>query len=209
MELIVVLAIMAILAVLTVPSIKGTLDSINLKGAANMTVGQLELARQTAITRNVQVEFRVYADPTTLDGVANAYRIIAIVVPASFTGAASDQYISPAIGLPPDTVFDQSSAYTYSTLLDPSKLDASSVTRQATGSSSDPLQLQNRVYMKITFLPNGTLNLADTSATAGTWCLTLRNLHAKAVTTPNPAPAANYISMVLDPATSRARVYQP
>ena len=62
--------------------------------------------------------------------------------------------------------------------------------------------------MKIAFLPNGTVSLLNNSTTGGTYCLSLRNLHAKATSAP-AAPAQNYITFVLDPTTSRARVYQP
>ena len=96
-EMLVVLAIISILAVLSLPAIKGVLGSIDLKGAANIASEQFELARQTASTRNLPTELRIYADPTTLDpNAANAaaYRISAVVIPATASGAATDEFVS-------------------------------------------------------------------------------------------------------------------
>ena len=219
-EMLVVLAIISILAILSFPAMKGVLGSMDLRGGTNMVTAQFELARQTASTRNLAAELRIYQDPNTTDPSAatgnTAYRIVAVVIPKTVSGAATDEYVSPGLALPGDVVFDQSSTYKYSTLLNPSTAtgDSNGNTRQvlSTDSSQDtgaPIQIRNRTYMKITYLPNGTVNLPITSTTSGTWCLSLRNVHAAAVTGTHAAPATDYITLVLDPATSRARVYQP
>ena len=227
-EMLVVIAIIALLAVLALPSVKGVLGSMDMRGGANIVMSQLELARQTATTRNVQVEVRFYQDATITDphpnaansvGGTGAFRIIAIAIPSSNPGVISDEYISSGIQLPGDTVCDATPAY--STLLDPTQNDASGNSRQvsATATTQDPsppTQLKSLPYMKLTYLPNGTMNLSPTggaSTTApgvsGNWCLSMRSLHAAPVTVPHPAPASNYVTMVLDPTTSRARIYQP
>jgi len=236
-EMLVVLAIIAILSVLALPSIKGVLGSMDMKGAVNIVTSQLELARQTATTRNTQVEVRIYQDPNVTDPNGNltnpagekAFRIIAVAILSSNPGTIGDQYISPGIPLPGDIVFDATPAY--STLLDPTQPDASANSRQILAGTSlpqdpfAPTLLKGRPFMKFTYLPNGTVNLSPVGGVGGTigaaipypippsvsgnWCLSLRNIHAAAVTGAKPAPAANFISLVLDPTTSRARIYQP
>ena len=209
-EMLVVMAIIAILAVLALPAVKGMLGSMDLKGAANIVTAQLDLARQTASTRNVQTDVRIYQDPNVTDpnaGGANAYRIIAVVIPAAASGAAADEFVSPGLALPGDIVFDQST--TYSTLLNPALFDdsAHTVTRTtAVEATTAPTQLQGKTYMKLSYLPGGTAYLENDTTTTGTWCLSLRNVHAKAAAS---APASNFISIVVDPSTSRFRVYQP
>jgi uncharacterized protein (TIGR02596 family) len=216
-EMLVVLAIIAILAVLALPAIKGVLGSIDMKGAANLVGAQLDLARQTASTRNVQVDVRIYQDSAVLDpnaGNVAAYRIIAVVIPAAASGAASDEFVSPGVALPGDIIFDQTvaSPTSYSTLLDPSAANGDPQGNSrfvAMEATTAPLLVQGKPYMKFTFLANGSVYLNNTSTQSGTWCLSMRNLHAPAVTGANAAPAKNFICLVLDPTTSRARVYQP
>jgi uncharacterized protein (TIGR02596 family) len=215
--MLVVLAIVAILAVLSLPAVKGVLGSMDLKGAASITMAQFELARQTASTRNLPVDLRIYTDANTIDpnaGNVAAYRFSAVVIPASASGAAADEFVAAPINLPGDIIYDQTVA-NFSTLLNTTTSygdangNARSVSNEAT---SAPALVANRPYVKITFLPNGTVSLlppsGSSSVASGTWCLSLRNLHSAATTSP-PAPASNYITLVLDPGTGRARVYQP
>ena len=221
-EMLVVVMVMAILAVLAMPAVKGLLGSMDLKGGANIVTAQLELARQIASTRNVQVDVRIDQDTSTIDPNATpanspAYRIVSVVIPGTPNGKTNDEFLSPGVSLPGDIVFDQTAAY--STLLDPTQLDTSGVPRAvvtepttviAPATQLPPKRVSGLKYMKITYLPNGTLNLVNTTATSGAWCLSIRNLQAKAVgAAPNGKPAVNFISLVLDPATSRARLYQP
>lgn len=209
-EMLVVLAILAILAVLSLPAIKGLLGSVDMKGAAGTVSAQLDIARQAASTRNVQAEVRIYQDssvPDTLNAKTYSYRIIAVCIPAAASGANQDEFISPGVGLPGDTIFDSST--TYSTLLDPGTAagDPAGKSRLVPLElDSAPALLRKKPYMKFTFLPDGTMYLANTATSSGTWCLTMRNLHAKAV---GATPASNYICFVVDPGTSRSRMYQP
>jgi len=249
-EMLVVLAIIAILAVLALPSVKGVLGSMDMKGAVNIVTAQLELARQTASTRNVQVEVRIYQDPNVLDPNATpanspAYRLISVVIPAFPNGTPADEFVSTGIGLPGDIVFDQTitsgtPSGDYSSLLDPGLYDGSATTYRGYGGTSStgyvasqtglwpepapippaagattaqtqavPALLRNKQYMKFAYLPNGTVYLRNDITTYGSWSLTLRNLHARAVTGAKAAPAANFITLLLDPATGRARIFQP
>jgi hypothetical protein len=74
----------------------------------------------------------------------------------------------------------------------------------ATELASAPLAVRNLPYIEFTFLANGTINLDTTQK----WCLTLIN-ESTAPKNPTSAPAANFVTLMVDPQTSRARVYQP
>lgn len=216
-EMLVVLAIIAILAVLSMPAVKGVLGSMDLKGGAGVSVGQFDLARQTATTRNIPTELRIYQDANTMDPYGStgspvpAYRISAVVISTNYTGGAADEFVSTPVSLPGDIVYDQQSAFKYSTLLDGTNYpDANNsyrtVAQEATGA---PALVANRPYVKVTFLPNGSVSLplfAGTTNIAGSYCISLRNFHAK---TTGTAPGSDYVTLVLDPGTSHVRFYEP
>jgi hypothetical protein len=131
---------------------------------------------------------------------SSVYRAVGLVIPAAVSGAAADEYIGKPVVLPPDVIIVSDT--TYSTLLNPS---ASATLAPATGTetSTAPLQVQGKPYVKFAFLPSGALNLDSSVA----WCLTLTNQHIKAAG--NGAPAANYVAIVLDCQSGRASVFQP
>jgi uncharacterized protein (TIGR02596 family) len=199
-ELLVVLGIMAILAVATLPAIKGTLSSVDLKGAAASLAAEVDLARQTATTRNMEVDMRFYPDSDT--SVANAYNIVALVITPTSQGntSAAELFVSPPLVLTGDAILDSSN--NFSTLL----VTGTTGNPQGTESTKAPPLIQGKSYVYFSFLPNGTLNLAA-PASGAPWSLTLRGAHAKTLV--NGGPAADFVTLLLDPATSRARVYQP
>lgn len=204
-EMLVVIAIMGLLAVSVMPSLQGTLSGTNLKGAANSVVAQLDLARQVASTRNLAVDVRVYQDPSKpKDNNGNyPYRYISIVIPASVSGAANDEFLSTPIALPGDVIIDSSTMY--STALNVS-LGASGLQPvAATEASAAPYSVRNLPYIKFTYLPNSTINLDPTQQ----WCLTLLNEGKAHVAAQNNGPAANFVAIVLDVQTGRDRFYQP
>jgi uncharacterized protein (TIGR02596 family) len=59
-EVLAVLAISSILAFETISMVQGVVDAQNVQGAALMVRGQLELARQIAITKDEPVQCRLY-----------------------------------------------------------------------------------------------------------------------------------------------------
>src|SRR5882757_726404 len=95
-ELLSVVTVLSVLAVATVPAVKGTLDGINVNGAAGVAEAELLLARQTAISRNLPVEVRFYKVD---DGTGNAYRVMGLVIPTSATGK-SDEWLKSGKMLP-------------------------------------------------------------------------------------------------------------
>ena len=204
LELLAVLVIIAIVAVLVLPGVQGLIGSSNLQGSASTVLSQLDLARQTASARNVPVNVRLYQDTTkTQDGNGNfPYRLLALVIPASTSGTGSDVFLQAPQGLPGDVIIDSNTVY--SSLLNPSLGAAGLRPIAATEQASAPLAVRNLPYVEFTFLANGTINLDTTQH----WCLTLINENM-APKNPTSAPAANFVTLMVDPQTSRSREYQP
>jgi uncharacterized protein (TIGR02596 family) len=204
-ELLVVLSIMALLAVATMPSLEGLISSANLRGGANSVVAELDLARQTASARNLPVEVRCYQDtakPKDTNG-NYPYHIIALVIPMSASGAASDEFVAQPLFLSGDVVIDSNPQY--SSGLNVGLGAAGLQPAGATELASAPYALRNLPYIKFTFLANGTINLDPTQQ----WCLTLLNGNKARPPSAGSTPAANFVALILDTQTGRARVYQP
>jgi len=204
-ELLSVMAVVSMLAVATVPALRGTLDGINISGAAGVAEAEILLARQTAISRNLPVEVRFYKHD---DGTGEAWRVMAVVIPASLSGAAADEWITSGKVLPGNIVIEDSQDY--STVLE----KATPVTAEKIApwssqeSSSAPKLLQGKSFVGFLFNPDGSTNLPskDSSDVPQPWCLTLKNPQSQPMAN---APAANYVSIVLDSLTGRTMAYQP
>jgi len=203
-ELLSVLAIITILAAATVPALKGTLDGFNISGAADMTGAELSLARQTAMSRNLPVEVRIYK---IKDTTGDEYRVIALVVPKNASHAANDEWITPGKLLPGNVLFDRTNQY--STVIsegekNPSTADPRLVPWYGPAETAVPNLLKDSTYVAFQYSPDGSTNLPPGQP----WCLTLRNLNPKVSQVPN-TPAANYVSIVIDSLTGRTLTYQP
>jgi uncharacterized protein (TIGR02596 family) len=198
-ELLSVMTLLSVLAVAAVPAMKGTLDGVTISGAAGMAESEISLARQTAMSRNMPVEVRIYRHD---DGNGLAWRAMALVIPASVSGQASDEWLNRGKILPGNVVVDD--AQEYSTLLSQAQAPASEPMGPwtATESAGAPGLLKSKTYVAFQFKPDGSTNLPNGQP----WCITLRNYHSR----PNgSAPAANYVSIVLDSLTGRTMSYQP
>jgi len=194
-----VVAVVSLLAVAVVPAVRSTLDGLQIAGAANFTEAELLLARQTAITRNLPVEVRLYKSD---DGSGDAWCMVALVIPSLVSGQDTDEWITRGKMLPGSVVFDESSDY--STLV--SKATPATSERiapwLAIESSSAPKALQGKDYVGFLFNADGSINLPKGQP----WCVTLKNAKSKPV---DAGPAANFVSIVLDSNTGRALAYQP
>jgi uncharacterized protein (TIGR02596 family) len=201
-ELLLALAIVAGLSVVAMTAMEGTLSGVNLKGSANTLISELDLARETAGSRNVAVDVRLYQDSRRKDARGNpVYRIVALVIPASTgAGAVPDEWLGSPVALSGDVIID--SDFAYSSLLNTS---ASSTLPPVAGteSATAPFVIQNKPYVKFTFLPNGSLNLDSTVL----WSLTLVNQNQFRPT--GNGPASNFVTIVLDVVTGHSRIYQP
>jgi uncharacterized protein (TIGR02596 family) len=208
-ELLLVLLILAILAALTVPGLQGTLSSMNLRGSANLLYSELDLGRQIASARNLAVDLRMYQDSSgNKDSNGNyPFRMMALVISSTSSGAAADEFVGPPMSLQGDVIIDSSTQF--SSLLNTSLLP-SQPPPTAVEASTAPSILRGKTYVRFMFLPNGTLNLASTDSGGNpiAWTLTVINQQGKKATIAG-TPAANYITLLLDVATGRARTYQP
>ncbi len=194
-ELLTVMAVFSILTAATLPALRGTLDGYNISGAADLAGAEIALARQTAISRNLPVEVRIYEHD---DGTGLAWRVIGLVIPAAASGAAADEWIAPGKVLPGNILFDDNGDF--STIV--SKAEASSVPRKGTEEPTAPGFIKNKNYVAFRFQPDGSTNLPSDQA----WCMTLRSPRSQPE---GAAPAANYVSIVLDSLTGRSMTFQP
>ena len=204
-ELLVVLAIVAILASFTLPGLQGVMGSFNLKGSANVVAAQFDLARQTASTRNTSVDVRLYQDTSrSKDYYGNyPYRKLAIVIPASASGAASDEFLTLPVSLASDVIIDSNTQY--SSVLNVTPVASGLQPVSATELATAPSAVSNLPYVKFTYLAKGTINLDPGQS----WCLTLVNQNKIASGAGTNRPGANFITFILDVQTGRTRVYQP
>ena len=216
-ELLVVIAIIGVMSVALVPALKGTLDGINLSGAGETIAGQLSVARQTAISRNLPVEVRIYQYNNNNNGLA--YCVLALVIPSSVSGSAKDEWIIPGKVMAGNIIIDQGTSGSgdpFSTILVTGSNAAPSASNvnppgpwTATESATAPSILKNLNYVAFRYQPDGSTDLpAGTSMSPQPWCISLKNSHSPA-TSGNITPAANFVSLVIDPLSGRTLTYRP
>ena len=215
-ELLTVMAILMSLMVVTAPGLKGTLDSLNLTGATDIARGQLSVARQTAMTRNIPVELRIY---NTGGNSSPVWNVMAAVIPSSVSGKA-DEWIVPGQNFPGNIIISSSctSANTYySTIISVatsgSNTPPSSSNPNPTGpwlsgtkeAASAPYAVRNLPYCAFRFQPDGS---TDLQYSLTSWSITLYNPYSAPVTS-GSFPALNYAALIIDSLTGRTLVYRP
>lgn len=197
-ELLTVMALVSLLTMAALPALR-VMDGINVSGAASMAESEISLARQTAMSRNLPVELRIYKYD---DGSGEAWRVLATVIPASLSGAASDEWISPGRVLPGHIVIEDTK--NYSTIVSKAASPSGSKVAPWTGqeSSEAPSLVRNKSYVGFLFQANGSTDLPSDQA----WCLTLKNPRSQPS---QDKPSDNFVSLVIDSATGRTVSYQP
>jgi uncharacterized protein (TIGR02596 family) len=193
MEMLVVILIISIIATFAVPVVTGINRSSQLSRGTQILSDQLNLARQTAIARNRQVEVRLYkyADPEQPNSLA------------AFRGMQTLEVLSPRAVSPldrlqtlPTAVIIDSSA-TLSSLLDPNK--------KQLVSGSDPLPRMgtNYQYVALRFRPDGSTDLLPTQ---GPWFLTV---HEEISGDGLTKPPANFTTLEIDPINGGIKFFRP
>ena len=198
------LALIVFLCSLLLPAIHGAIAGGNLKAGTNALLGLMDYARQSAGTRNLKVELRLYQDttrPTDPNG-ESPYRLAALAIPAASSGTSADQFLTTPVILPGDVVIDSSLAF--STVLNPHLGGAGLQPQAETEAVGAPLAIHNLPYIKITYLANGTIALDPSQK----WCLTLVN-EAQERPGSGTTPAPDFATLILDPTTSKARLFEP
>jgi len=180
-ELLVVIAIMALLIAAAVPALSSVAQGSNLHRAGQMVGDQITLARLTAVSRNREVQVRLYELTSGLDSGWRGLQVWRI-----------EQSATGSIGVPasrllflPDGVLIESDR---SPLLD----------ADATVVGVDHLPSRGSVHYKgFRFRPNGAMS-AGVSASNN--YLTLR---------PTKEGGSNYYTVQVAPLTGKTTVYRP
>lgn len=191
-ELLVVIAIIGILAAFAVPATTSILSGTNLQRAAAQVRQSLDVARQTATTRNRRAEVRFYGFPSG-SPVFQAIQIFLI----EENGTASPA--GRLIRLPERMVINKSS--TLSPIL--GSLGDKIWTTEDPKISVGGLGT-DYVVRAFQFRPDGSTSLPPTPANG--WFLTL---HAARNDLAASSPPDNFITLQLDPISGISRSFQP
>jgi uncharacterized protein (TIGR02596 family) len=194
-ELIVVISIIALLTLLIVPAFNSLGRASQLTTATGSILDELNLARQTALTRNRVVEVRFYSLPDAVDP-ALAFRAL-----RTFISDESGDQLSPLGGLKAlpvgSVILDD---LKFSTLL-------SETTRPRKASEVEDLpNAPATPYKSIRFRPTGGVELSAFTSTNDNWFLTIKNERDPGYP---DRPADNFATIQLDPVTGRARPLRP
>lgn len=193
-ELLFVIAIMGVISAFSVPAFNSIAKSSALASTNRIVVDHLNLARQTALSRNASVEVRFYklADynqPATSG--PTVYRALQLFIQDNNSAKPFD---NPIYFRAPIICIDNSMA---STLLD--------VTEESTPSFQDPslgIFERNYLYRSFRFKPSGSTDLPDHVS---------MHLSFKIQTDPDIKPGLprNFATVQIDPATGRVRTFRP
>ncbi len=204
-ELLVVLGIIAILTALTIPSIIGIVRSSSLTTGSNALTNQLTFARQYAMAKNCQVEFRLYQlpDPTTpsstTPAVFRAFQSLAVP-----TDGSADTAITKVTFLPVQIYMVNN--ITVSSLLQ-APASQSSPTYVAGATAAVPLGTyapSSYNYYAFHFKPDGS---TDLNPSGNTWFVSLANQHdtLQAAT----GVPTNFVTIQVNALTGRVQSFRP
>lgn len=207
LELLVVIAIILILAGFILPSTTSLIQGSQLTTGADKTIATLSLARQTALTRNRQVEVRFYrfGDPehpgeVKSDPATGAYRAFQIFEISDTNTATA---LNKVEHLPGSIIFD--SGDPLSSLLGRA-MPAPAAPTGAPGSAIQlPIPRAGLDYQSVAFryLADGSTNLPKA---ATQWFLTLhRRIDGDALA--NPPPQS--VTVCIDPISGGTKIYRP
>ncbi|HSI87228.1 MAG: Verru_Chthon cassette protein D [Candidatus Methylacidiphilales bacterium] len=201
MELVAVMAIIAVIATLSLPAIMPMMRSSSLNTGAGMVVDELNLARQTALTENREVQVRLYKLPSSSDSSDVQFRAFRCFVkesedPVQWKPLTKVRYLSDQVIFSADPK--------YSTLLDDGNAARSGLSRST---ETFPGSSVPTTYVSFSFRPDGGTNLSPIDPPLGNWFLTLHLAKdPKNATTGLPN---NYFTTQVEPVTGRVRTFRP
>lgn len=201
-ELLTVMAVMGILMVLTVPAVGPLIQSYNLNRAASLVTDEFTFARQSALTKNTDVEVRFYQIGLTVYTPGTPFQAFRAYLPAQALALDKISYLpgqaiisSQANPHPdnPSTTFSPLLEYnTFSTVL-------STGTEVLPGGGTT-----QTAYVSFRFRATGGTNLVPVTSP---WYLTLYS--ANAPINASTSLPGNYVTIQVDPASGSARTYRP
>lgn len=203
-ELLVVIAIIVLLGVLTIPALSSIMISYNLGNTAQAISGQLNYARQSALTSNDAIQVRFYQIADAVNPSRMTYRAVQCY---QETDNGTIPLTKPNI-FPPGIVI--SSNIGVSTLLDQSTAGFG-ISPTTGGFATGPLLplTQNANYLYFRYRPNGQTDLTPSVGANGTPvspCITCYSETAPIVANNLPA---NYVVLQLDVINGTVRTFQP
>jgi uncharacterized protein (TIGR02596 family) len=192
LELLLVMLVITILAMVAGPSVATLVRGPALTRGGEVILGQLNLARQTALTRNEPIEVRLYkyADPRDADR-SERYQAIQL-----FRGSGREMSAIGKLHRLPDMIIMDSAA-ALSTLL------GSGNHPEQDGAVPIPGVGENYRFVSFRFLPDGSTDLTPRT---DLWFLTLHNaLDGDELSVPPP----NFHTVQVNPVNGRLTYYRP
>ena len=200
-ELLVVISIIMLLSVMILPAVGPLLRSSKMNNAASMITSSLDLARQTALTQNRDVELRFYRYATKTDANNKQFRAFRTFYVYEDGSDPKKALALGKINYLPDNVII-SAKTEFSPILDYAKNTACLAhdTEDLRGNGG------NTEYVSFRFRATGGTNLSPVTGADSNWFLTLYLENAPIVANGLPA---NYFTAQIDPVTGRVRSYRP
>ncbi len=198
-EMLAVLVIILILTGLVVPPITSLLRSLQITQGGNLVSGQLDLARQLAVSQDQTISVRLIIP----SGSTHFSAIALLKTPAATTAVPSPTpvLIDKPVILPDPIIMDTGTAApatTLSTLTQPG-------TTPTTPATTDPSMGRfgtTYTYIGFSFYPNGATSLSSTSK----WFVTVHNITDGDGMAKVPK---NYYTVQLDPSSGRTTIFTP
>lgn len=195
-EILAVVVIILVLMALLVPATSSLVRAMNMSRAASLLTDEMNYARQTALTRNRDVEVRFYKmDSKIADGEKRYLAFRSFLV----NGTNAAQPLGRVKHLPENVVLAEDAKY--STLLDPGRSGLTQGHETIPGLSS-PAE-----YVSFLFRANGGTSLRPVNPPEGNWFLTIHLENAP--TNPVTGIPDNYFTAQIDPVNGRLRSYRP
>ncbi|SDU29376.1 Verru_Chthon cassette protein D [Verrucomicrobium sp. GAS474] len=201
-ELLIVMAIMGTLALMALPAFNRVVTASNLSSGGRALVDQINLARQTAMARSSQVEFRLYRLPdASLPGSQSPAQYRAFQAFVITQGGTATNAVARPIFLPKSIIFLASPSV--SSLLPEAPGTAPAlVSGERAGTRFNGYQPSAYDYMVFHFNPDGSTDLDPTAS----WYISLA--FEKAPLGANGVPS-DFITIQIDPLSGRARSFRP
>ena len=199
-ELLVVIGIIALLAVLAAPAFQSISSNFNLANGAQALHDTLELARTTAISKDTNVEVRLYQLPDSAGGTPDNYRAFQVFLksndtPPVYTAVTKTVYFPAGVILSP--------SQTTTNLL---ALSGQPATGATPPFSASPISLQtygtNYNYLYFCFEPNGGTDLTSGQKWFATVMLQNGTKNSSGLST-------HFITVQVDPVMGRVTMYEP